>query len=88
MCDFRWVDNAEKMQQEQAWVQRTDNLSTTALRKVATRKRDDHVWVADRTCVRNGEWVDVLRHEGEFTWVRASNGTEGYILTKFLKIEG
>ena len=54
------------------------------LRKVATHARDGDVWVDGGTCVANSDLVTVLRREGEFAWVRTSDGIEGYLKLSYL----
>ena len=57
-----------------AVVQRPDGVSDTVLRKMATNKRDESVWVDERTRVANGEQVVVVRPDQDgFTYVQASN---------------
>ena len=69
-----------------AVVARTDQVRSTTLRKVASRSRGAGVWVDDRTSVKNGERVAVLRADaGGFSMVQASNGTSGYIQSEYLQ---
>jgi len=63
---------------------RSDAVHNTALRKVATNSRSGDVFCDHGTCVKNGEHVSVVRHDGDFAWVRSSSGHEGFLQTKYL----
>ncbi len=66
-------------------VSRPDNISTTMLRKVASTKRDDTVWVPSRTLVKNGAFVAILEEGREgFTKIRTSGDVDGYIRSEYL----
>jgi hypothetical protein len=66
-------------------VSRPDNINDTMLRKVASTKRDDTVWVPSRTLVKNGEVVSILEEAREgFTKIRTSGCVDGYIRSEYL----
>jgi len=62
-----------------------DATSSTMLRKIATPVRSEAVWVDSRKAVRNGETVQMLFCQADFTWVQTSDGTEGFLKTGYLK---
>eukprot|EP00966_Prymnesium_polylepis_P163310 3774512-Prymnesium_polylepis.1 len=62
-----------------ATVTRSDGYAIT-LRTSPTSSTDSSAFVSDGTKVRNGERVTVVQpNANDFTKVRASNGTEGYV---------
>jgi len=70
-----------------ATIMRSDGTRTTLLRKIATHQRCDSVWVYSRKVVRNGEIVQMMSCQGDFTWVQTSDGIEGFLKTEYLKAQ-
>jgi hypothetical protein len=70
-----------------AQLQRGDAQETTILRTVATTRRSGDIWHASHASVSNGEWVQLLRDEAEFHWVRTTLGEEGYLNSRYVRGE-
>ena len=72
---------------EKAVVRRTDQVTTTLLRSVATKSRATEVWVEPRVEVKNGDVVEIVRREPDigFAWVRTDTGAAGYLQAAYLQ---
>ena len=82
---FFGVGNSREAKLPTVVVSRPDNINDTMLRKVASTKRDDTVWVPSRTLVKNGEVVSILEEAREgFTKIRTSGCVDGYIRSEYL----
>jgi hypothetical protein len=66
-------------------MRRGDGVRGTLLRKVPTHSREDDVLLQKE--VMEGEAVTVMWREGDFAWVRAGDGVEGFLKSSYCHAE-
>ena len=59
--------------------QRQSRETRTLLRKVASKSREEKVWIDCKTTVGSGDMITALGYGGDWMWVRTSKGAEGLI---------